>query len=312
MKKKMKKKTVQRTIQFFRADVGSDDAGMPLAFDPRPALDAIHALPCDDGSESRYLLDSDGDAFCVFPGAENDSSTLRFCRIRRGGLPLQERRGVIRDLGIAEDAGLIEPVHVVFFPNNIVGVEYNHFGPRLARLGPYLREKLHADLPPVRFDPLLRGDVAELVDRLADLRRLEFTITPSYVETVRQASESVADSIDIAARLAGGQNQITIQFGFYGADRRRVLRQTRAGLRRLAVLPDLRDGASRLKLHGKRDDTGRVQTIDLLGDHLISRKSILRLDERSRAIDPGSAVAAIRDAYRDVQRELEAAPALST
>lgn len=149
--KKTQKKTVERTIQFYRADVGTDDGGKPLPFHPGPALDAISRLPCDDGSRSRYLIDGDGDALCAFSGPESFSQTLRFCRIRRDGLPLQEQRGIIRDLGIDADAGLVEPVHVVFFPDNIVGVEYNHFGPRLSRLGTYLREKFPDDVMSVRL-----------------------------------------------------------------------------------------------------------------------------------------------------------------
>lgn len=57
--------------------------------------------------------------------------------------------------------------------------------------------------------------------------------------------------------------------------------------------------------------TNRVEELDLLGDKLIARSRMLLLDDRTRAVDPGSAVRAIREAHRDLRDELEMAAALS-
>ena len=64
---------------------------------------------------------------------------MLFCQIRRTGLPQLEQAGTVSDLKIADNAGLVEAVHVVFFPDNIVGADFNFYGPRLSRLGYYLR-----------------------------------------------------------------------------------------------------------------------------------------------------------------------------
>ena len=37
---------------------------------------------------------------------------------------------------------MVEVTHLVFFPDNVIGSEYNHFGPRISRLPLYLREKV--------------------------------------------------------------------------------------------------------------------------------------------------------------------------
>ena len=83
-----------------------------------------------------------------------------------------EQAGNISDLVLDADAGLLEAIHVVFFPNNIVGAEYNHFGPRVSRLGSYLHEKSSEAVARAAFRPILCGDAANQLDRLSDLRVL--------------------------------------------------------------------------------------------------------------------------------------------
>jgi hypothetical protein len=105
--------TIERTIHFYRAECGRGWRGRPHIFDPDPAQQKIGKLPFADGPTGRYLLGDDGNAICVWRGASD--ATLRFCQIRRTGLPQLEQAGMTSDLDIAADAGLLEPVHVVFF-----------------------------------------------------------------------------------------------------------------------------------------------------------------------------------------------------
>ena len=147
--------TLERKIHFYRANIGIDGGGKPLPFDPTAALAAITAMPFADGMAGRYLLDDDGNAVCVWPGSAGVRTTLRFCQIRRTGLPQLEQGGTVSDLNLAADAGLLEPVHVAFFSDNIVGADFNFYGPRLSRLGYYLRVKSSNAVPIATFEPLL-------------------------------------------------------------------------------------------------------------------------------------------------------------
>jgi len=45
----------------------------------------------------------------------------------------------------------------------------------------------------------------------------------------------------------------------------------------------------------------------LLNDKLIAKRHVVRLDERTRALDPDSAYAAIEDSYFELREHLEAA-----
>ena len=124
--------TLERKIYFYRAYIGTDEGGQRLPFDPSPALDAIDSLPFTNDAHGRYEFDADGNALSVRRHNTVPNVTLQFGRVRRNGLPMLEQAGNISDLVLDADAGLLEAIHVVFFPNNIVGAEYNHFGPRVS------------------------------------------------------------------------------------------------------------------------------------------------------------------------------------
>ena len=298
-KKDKRTPSLKRSIYFFRADIGADDGGRPLSFDPRPALDVIGQLPFEDG-QGRYLVNDDGNAIVVWPEVSERAIGLRFCQIRRTGLPQLEEAGQITDLELAASAGLCEPMHVVFFSDNIVGIEYNHFGPRLSRLGYYLRVKSRNAVPMVHFQPLLRGDVAGQLDRLAEIKLLALRVRPSYQDTLRQADQSLGDAFAANAQVLDDPEDVELVLRAGKDGRRSALERLLAPLKQLARRSDLRENAARFEVKGKRDDTNRVATIDLLKDQLIVQRQIVKLGERSRALDSSSAFEAIHSAHDEL------------
>lgn len=248
--------TLERKIHFYRADVRVDGGGRPLPFDPVPALTAIGALPFADGARSRYLGDDSGNAVCAWPGAHGRLPSLLFCQIRRTGLPQLEQAGNVTDLDIAANAGLMEPVHVLFFPDNIVGADFNFYGPRLSRLGYYLHVKSARATPLAVFHPLLRLDVAEQLNHLAELRLFDLKLKASYIETVRQADASLGDAFAANTRvLDGNVDELQLVLRPTKATRRQALQRLINPLRALVRAHDLRDNAQRFQVAGKREDT---------------------------------------------------------
>lgn len=297
--------TIERKIHFYRADAGVDGGGRPLTFDPAPALAAITVRPFSDGNEGRYLVGDDGNAICAWPGAVGAPPSLRFCQIRRTGLPQLEQGGQVSDLDIDTDAGLLEPVHVVFFRDNIVGADFNFYGPRISRLGYYLRVKSGNAVPLATFHPLLRNDVAEQLDHLTELRLFDFKVKPAYIDMIQQADASLGEAFAANARVLDGDSEdiqviLKPSKGTWTNALRRLIRPIKA----LARRRDLRENAERFQVKGKHDETNRVEIIDLLRDQLIARKQVLRLGERSRAVDADSAFSAIRAAYEELADNL--------
>ena len=303
--------TLERKIYFYRAYIGTDEGGQRLPFDPSPALDAIDSLPFTNDAHGRYEFDVDGNALSVRRHNTVPNVTLQFGRVRRNGLPMLEQAGNISDLVLDADAGLLEAIHVVFFPNNIVGAEYNHFGPRVSRLGSYLHEKSSEAVARAAFRPILRGDAAKQLDRLSDLRVLELSILPAYVDVVRQSHVSLADALAANGRVLENPKVLQVILKPQREASAGFLANMIGGLKELVSNGNVQEGADRLQVHGRCRDSDRVETIDLLKDQLISTKAIVRLNTRSRALDAGAAFEAIREAYLDLHDELEAAASVS-
>jgi hypothetical protein len=304
--------TIERKIHFYRVDAGVNAGGQPIVYDPRPALQTIDRLPFTDDGRGRYLIDDDGNAIGVWPEVGAARTALRFCQVRRNGLPQVEQAGVVNDLNIADDAGLLEPVHVVFFGENILGADFNFYGPRLSRLGYYLRAKAGGNGPLLQFMPLLRQDVAAQLNRLDDIALFDLRIKAAYVETVRQADESLGAAFEANARILDGDAEdIQLILRTERGQRRGAVRRLGQAIRNLVGARDFREHAERFQVRGRMNDTGKIDTIDLLKDQLIATKQILRVGERSRAVQAESAFQAIETAYAELRGSLRVAAGLA-
>jgi|SRR5665213_219340 len=298
--------TIARKIHFYRIDAGVDGGGLPIQFDPLPSLAAISALPFNNADNGRYMSDEDGNAIGAWPTVSNARTALRFCQVRRNGLPQVERAGIVNDLNIAADAGLLEPIHIVFFPNNIAGADFNSYGPRMSRLGSYLRVKSGGVAPFLNFQPLLRQDIAQQLNNLDDIRLFDLRIAAAHIDIVQMADQSLGAAFEANARLLDGNTediQIVLRPG--RDQRRRALRRLIDPIRNLLNNPVFRDGSERFQIKGRRSDTGKTDMIDLLHDQLIVTKEILRVGERSRAVQPESAYAAIENAFAELRQQLQ-------
>lgn len=305
------KPTIERKIHFYRVDAGTNAGGRPIDYDPRPALQAVERLPFTDDGHGRYLDDDDGNAICVWPEIGAERTALRFCQVRRNGLPQVEENGVVNDLTIAENAGLLEPVHVVFFGENIVGADFNFYGPRLSRLGYYMRAKSGGNGPLLQFMPLLNRDIADQLNRLNDIALFDLRIKAAYVETVRQADESLGEAFAANARILDGDAEdIQLVLRPERGQRQGAFRRLLQPIRSLVGVRDFRENTERFQVRGRMNDTGKIDTIDLLRDQLIATKQILRVGERSRAVQAESAYQAIEMAYNELRESLRVAAGL--
>ena len=302
----MRLPTVERKIYFYRVDIGRDEGGRPLRFDPDITLQILRRLPFTISNGGRYEEEPDGNVLCGIP-SNGDAFSLRFCRIRRVGLPQLERLGKIQELDIDADTGLLEPTHVVFFEGNIAGIEYNHYGPRASRLGPYLDKKVLHEDPSIVFYPLLRRDISEQLDDLTELRVFEFRIRPSYIGAVRQADSSLADALEANWRIVDDTDslQVILKPSKYG--RRSALNKLLVPIKMLLRQHDLYENVSQFKVRGYRNDTGRVETIDLLSNYVVASKTLLRQSRRGRSLESHSVLGAIREAYIQLKDDIDLA-----
>lgn len=301
--------TTERKIYFYRVNTGYNKFGKPITFNLTPVLNHIESLTWT--TRGRYLVGEEGRVTCCWVDRIGPPHKMRIGDIRRSELPQVEEAGILSPLGIPPQSGIAEQMHVILFENSIVGVDFNFYGPRIARLADYFIRKAQKFCPPILFfEPLLRQDVVEQLDRLKDVRLFNLKITSSYSEIITQANKDLGSAFAAAAR-AGEAEDLEI-----------ILRPTRysKGLlsnhlllsaRRLVKRQDLHDGASRFIIKGFDEGTGRVEQLDLLNDKLIAKKRIIRLDKRTRALDPDSAYTAIQKSYEELYVQLMIAAGIS-
>ena len=75
--------------------------------------------------------------------------------------------------------------------------------------------------------------------------------------------------------------------------------------------PEFRENTERFQIRGRISETGEIDTVDLLRDQLIATKQILRVGDKSRAVQPESAFDAIEVSYKELHSELMLAAGLS-
>lgn len=296
--------SVQRKIYFYRVDAGFDDAGRPVRFEPTSVLQHIESLSLSTGD--RHWEGPDGNATCCWVEADMPLRRMKVGTVRRGDLPQMEQAGTVSPLPIPPGSGLVEQIHVVFFPEDpeiIIGAEFNHYGPRISRLKHYLDEKAKGVCPSLAFQSLLRGDVRDQLARLKDIRLFDLRVQAPFVETLRRADESMWRGLD-AWFQAGGAEEVEV-----------LLRKPRSGPKwlsqdlvssalRIMGLPGAREGVSRFVIKGRDEATGQVEEVDVLSDKLISVKKIVRQGSQSRALDSASAYQAIEEAFSELRPEL--------
>ncbi len=301
--------TVERKILFYRANVGMQPSGRPIPYRHSSVLEHVRELPFT--ANGRYLDIGDGQAVCCWPTSRRSSDRLRFGHIRRSGLPQVDRGGKLGALSIPANAGLAEQVHVRFFRHNIVGCDFNFYGPRLSRLAQYFSERADGIGPTVEFEPLLRQDVIEQLNRLEDVRLFAFKVRSSFIDRIAQAERSLGDALQAAATLSGA-HEVELVLRARPRTDRSLLQRVLEGARRVARIPELRVEASRFLVRGLDPESEEVELIDVLRDHFISSKRIVLQGERSRALDTNSAFEAIAEAHRELRPQLEAAAAATT
>jgi len=299
--------TVERKIYFYRANVGVDGSGRPLPFNPAAALRHINGLPFSN--PGRYLTEGDT-ALCCWVDRPNPHQRFRLGQIRRSGLPQVEQGGALTDLTIPANSGLAESIHVVVFPDNIVGADFNFYGPRMSRLSLYLHAKAGGHCPDVTFEPLLRRNVAEELDRLREIRMFHLKIRASYAATVAQANQDLGAAFEAAAR-AGDAEELEIVLRPRKHSRNALSDRMLRVARRLARRGDLRTEASKFEVKGVRADDGTLEVIDILRDQLIAREEVMKQSRRGRALDSTSAYEAIERAFDELQGELAVAAAVA-
>ncbi|MES3083797.1 hypothetical protein [Sphingomonas faeni] len=290
---------VSRKVHFFRIEHFSAVEGhLPGAFQ------RIANLPFNE--TGRYQKDISGNSrFLGYPDRLEYPLRLRFGRTRKDQLPDVERGGHLETLELSEDAGLIDVCHLVVFEDGHVAAEFNHDGPRIAKLGMYLFEK-GGNLPtPPRFLPLFERDIVEVVAQLENVRVLEIEVPPETSQLLREADDNIASAVEASAK-AGASKWVSLTLAADPTSHK-LLPIATALASIIKIRPRERESFRTLKATGYLAGSSTARYIDILEEKLVSSEIFPKNHERSRSIRTEDAYRLIEQAYWDRKGRLAAA-----
>jgi hypothetical protein len=288
---------LMRTIRFYR--IGYLGQPPDRIVDAEPLLHAIDAVT---KSGDRYVVSGERVALCLpdsfVPGR------LRILNVRRSDLPQIEEDGVLQPLPLRRNAGLADQIHVFFFDNNVIGAEFNFYGPRPSRLADFVRAKSLGEQ--IYVDRLLRDDVIARLDDFAEIRMARLKVSRGMTGLVTRIDHDLGEALTRAAEFTDAADVELVV-------RRRPRSHDSLALRirrtfaRLARDPEAEGGVKALQVEGRASDDEDYELVDLLEQQIVATRPIRRLDERSRVLDSGAAYGAIEGAYGQLADEIRRA-----
>ena len=298
--------TVERTVRFYRVTLGRNQDGSFRNVDFVQTLSEIEKLPflANGPGNTRYLQYDNGRiAFTVLSDRCNPVK-FKYYQGSRTGLPQVEDRGRIESLQIADSAGLVEAVHGIFFPPDILALETSGRDFIAGHIAKYIRSKGPLEAHSLTIEPLIHKDIVSRLHRLRELSLFKFTVRPSFVETVRAVDQSLAAGMSSLAHIWEEQDGFEILIKPTKNSRPRALGKLLPALLKLATMDNLRSNSTFCQVNGLMNGSARTLVINLLTDKLTTKKEILLEDSRVSALDASSAFRAIAEAYDDLRVEI--------
>ena len=287
---------VQRSIYFYKVEM-ADGGGEWARADVLRGLDALQG-------DNRVLnLGDDQYAWAAVDRVPRGNGTgrLRFFRDRRSNLPGFAHQFNPAELPIPEEAGLIEPTHVVLAGDGLIAAEYNHFAPRIpTSFAQLLRQKLGMNLS---IGTYVQGSIIEQLDRLDYIRLLEVSLVPTEgLEDQLRNQGHFADAAVALSKAEGGK-RLNLRLSAE-RDSPGWTEQARGFVKRVLSLPGAQDGhtAKVLRVTGHDPVSGSEEAVDLLKQKLVRRVDVARSSARTKVLDTSSAYGHVEEAIREVRQ----------
>ena len=300
-------KKVARRIYFYRAISSLDKPNKP-AFNASAVLEPLSSI-IESSVDVRCWKEKDGREYCCWINKTRNGKlkkipTAMFGSIRRSDLPQKIKGAKLISMRMGADSGLVEKIHLVFFKNNIIGADYNFYGPRMSKFADYLREKLEDQVPgDIHFEFLLRQDVMTKLKKIKEIRLFNLRVRASYIDQLARANRSLAEAFKIAKGV-GQAEDVEIVLRAAPHTKGKLSRKVLSITKNLMRSKELHHNALNFSVKGLDGETQRMMEIDLLSDKLISTQFISPINARGKALDSNSAFKAIKGAFKRLEGQL--------
>jgi len=201
-------------------------------------------------------------------------------------------QGKERFLKLAREENVLERAHFIFYPSTTVMViEYNHYGARgFGRFGSYIKE-LVSEVQQCDLRPILRTDAFDRVKRQqGTFRRCEVTITSPALTILEDVFKMGTTEV-----MGDSPDDVTVNITI-SAGRKTLPKETQGLLGNL--VKRLHTNKAELSALKKVELTGD-EVIDLVGEDLYAKVSVLTVEENTRIVQSSSMYTAINEFYQN-------------
>ncbi|GEM02198.1 hypothetical protein SAMN05421839_10573 [Halolactibacillus halophilus] len=306
----MSNNEIIRKIHFFRFEISELQPGtnnFQRHSNPKEVFKNIAELELKgdhERSRFKYYLNNDV-SFLIDTNISADSIQGRFAISRRSALPEIETAGVLKPLEIPMNSGLAEIIHFIYYPaDDVLGVEFNFFGPRATGLSAYLREKSRHSSNPFEFiklNPILNQDLDTLLQDVGEINFFQMEISRNDLSVLENLDRDLYSAFESAANVSDAESvEVILRKKKYSRGGF-PLPFSKSSLKDLLSTSDNRQKINRMKVDAESLSEKNNKTFDLLEDKMITSKKVTTIGERSRSVDFESMFERINEAYLELK-----------
>lgn len=299
----MNNSAIKRKIYFYKAEAHNIENDQIGSFDLlKASFNAISQMPYDE--DGRYQkVSSYKDVSCEVISFTNSMIKGKIGYRRTGDLPLKELRGKVSPVGLVDGESLFEPTHFIFFNTGILGVEYNHFGPRTGTLKNYILEKCD-DIDKFLVHFLLKNDVSGIVTSISDVYEVDIVAYADNLDSFAELDTSLHRGLKAMRRSMPQSQKIKFQVSRNANSKNGMDVRWLSKLPTWLGKPQNHQVVERLRIRAVVDGDSKAKTHDLLEDKFVRETTIIKQDQNTLAVDTSNMLNEITRAYNELRGDL--------
>ncbi|MET1247669.1 hypothetical protein ABWW58_02635 [Sporolactobacillus sp. STCC-11] len=303
-------KTIMRKVHFFDFNIFELQQGsinLTHHSSPGKIISDISNLPlAGNDIRSRFKFYANNDVSFLNEVEINGSQVRgKFAISRRSSLPSLETNGILKPLNIPANSGLAEITHFIYFVDeNVIGVEFNFYGPRTNTLSNYLQEKSKIFVNPFQLidvTPILNQDIDLQLHDMGEINFMQMEIAKNEINIVKELDEDLYSAFEASAKVADDAESVEVilrkkkhsRGGFH-------FPFSRSKMKELLSSGDNRQKFNKFKANAESRSEERNKSFDFLEDKMIRSKKVVTLGERSKSVDSESMFNAIEEAHDEL------------
>lgn len=321
-----KRKKIRRKIDFFK--LKQDAAGYPDL-----TIDSVWTALASLTDEDRVITYTDGSKFFHTDASDKTHNRLMLSMSSRRDRPSVERDLSLSDLPIAPEEGVSTQTHMVFFPPNIVGVEYRKNGAKIGHLEQILNKCVNFGF--FKFEACIEKDFVDKLSKMKYIDWYSLRVNRSQIDVIEKASagiasgvraeleEAEAESIDLLFRCytqlpnkpkpkkKTPENKDVIEgpsdYERALQKRDRFTEKAKGVILGLSKIPEM---FGFTKVHGRQEEGSPIETFDFMQHKIVGQSRSIK-ETASFKIDSEDMYQSIIDSYEKLKHRLDDSPTIS-